>query len=492
MKQAILIMAHKNRAQLERLIRYFDGQCDIIIHLDKSSPFNDEDIKLLEQLPGVKKVFRKIAVHWGGFTLLRCQLFLLEMGLKYSDCRYIHLLSGEDYPLKPLDDFLRFFELETREFIEGAHLPAPHWDGNTYKRIQHYFFTDWLRPKNDDEVQRIWDFATKQDKWKIRRRIPDQVKHLYGGSAWFSLTRTCTEKVVEYSHKHPSLLRRFRFTFAPDEIYIHTVVRHVEFENKEMAGGNLRFIHWAKGGDNHPVCFDESHFHDLSSFGAFFARKFEVPHCDKVLDLIDRYMLTQEKVTFSATGAWETKTLAGHFYDQGLCRSIIRICKICHIRNVIDFGCGPGWYVTALRKANIAAVGYDGNPHTEEFSRLLEGENDYPCCGQVELTEEIEVEEPYDMALCLSVGEYIPRQYEEQLWRNLIGSTSKFLILGWGTTDLCEEGVINAHTEMETRKKAECYGLKVNELATRMLRAHSTRTRYKNTVLVLEKYVSSG
>ena len=30
MKQAILIMAHKNRAQLEKLIRYFEGKCDII------------------------------------------------------------------------------------------------------------------------------------------------------------------------------------------------------------------------------------------------------------------------------------------------------------------------------------------------------------------------------------------------------------------------------------------------------------------------------
>lgn len=87
MKQAILIMAHKNRMQLEKLIRYFEGKCDIIIHIDKTSEFTRNDEKALAKLSGVKNVSRKIDVHWGGFSLLRCQLFLLEQGLKYSDCR---------------------------------------------------------------------------------------------------------------------------------------------------------------------------------------------------------------------------------------------------------------------------------------------------------------------------------------------------------------------------------------------------------------------
>lgn len=207
-------MAHKNRAQLEKLIAYFDGKCDIIIHLDKGSGFTREDEVYLSRLSGVRHVSRKIAVHWGGYSLLRCQLHLLEQALRYSDCRYVHMLSGQDYPLKPLDDFLRFFGLSDKEFIEGAHLPAPHWDGNTYKRIQHYYFTDWFRLSGDAEIQKVWDFADRQDRWGIRRRIPDQVKHLYGGSAWFSLTRACAEAIIGYSRKHPSLLRRFRYTFA--------------------------------------------------------------------------------------------------------------------------------------------------------------------------------------------------------------------------------------------------------------------------------------
>lgn len=486
MKQAILIMAHKNRLQLERLIAYFEGKCDIIIHLDKHSSFTKEDERVLAQLPGVRKVFRKIAVHWGGFSLVRCQLFLLEKGLKYSDCRYIHLLSGQDYPLKPLEDFLSFFELENREFIEGAHLPAPHWDGNTYKRIQHFYFTDWFRVSSDEDVNKVWRLADKQEKWGIKRRIPDQVKHIYGGSAWFSLTRKCTEKVIEYSHKHPSLLRRFMFTFAPDEIYIHTVVRHIDYPGKQMGNGNLRYIHWAKRGDNHPMEFDERHFHELSSSGAFFARKFECPNCLNLQDLTDKYLLANEKVTHSETGAWTTRTFAGHFFDGGLSKGLGKLCKVCGVKNVIDFGCGVGWYVTALRKECVAAVGYDGNPHTTEFSQLLEKQKDYPC-EQADMTEELTVEEPYDMTLFLSVGEYIPSQHEEQVWKNLVGSTNNYLVLSWGTPDICEKGVVNPHTEKEIREKGVSWGLKVDELATRMLREHCWNPRHKKSVIVFTK-----
>lgn len=408
------------------------------------------------------------------------------MGLEHTDGRYFHLLSGQDYPLKPLEDFLRFFDTDNREFIEGAHLPAPHWDGNTYQRIQYFFFNDWLKLSSNEDIQKLWKFADTQEKWGIRRRIPDQVKHIYGGSTWFSLTRDCSYHVLEYSRKCPSLLWRFRFTFAPDEIYIHTVVRHIEFKNKQIGYGNLRCVHWEKNGDNHPIDFNESHFHELSSSGAFFARKFEQPDCAKVLSLIDKYLLVKEKVTTSETGSWMTKTFSGHFYDAGLSMAIGRLCKICKIRNAIDFGCGPGWYVSALRKQRVAAVGYDGNPHTAEFSRLLEELTNYPC-EQADLTEKLVVEEPYDMTLCLSVGEYIPREYEEQVWQNLIDSTNRYLIISWGTPDICEETVINPHTEKEIRDKSKLYGLEVDELATRMLRDGCWVHRYRNSVLVLRK-----
>lgn len=486
MKQIILIMAHKNREQIERLVNYFEGKCDIIIHLDKKGSFTKEDETMLSLLPGVKKVFRKIAVHWAGHSILRCQLLLLKQGLKLSDGRYFHLISGQDYPLKPLDDFLKFFDSENRDFIQGAHLPAPHWDGNTYKRIQHFYFTDWLNLSGEEEVNKMWRFADLQDKWGIRRRIPDQVKHIFGGSTWFTLTRDSAMKVIEYTDKKPSLLKRFKYTFAPDEMYIHTVVRHVNSPEKQIDCNNQRLVIWGRAGDNHPIELSGKQMHEISSTTDFFGRKFNYPTCKPLLNTIDKYLLQKENIIRTSTGAWVTRTLTGHRFDKGLSNAIGEFCKINKVKSVIDFGCGIGSYVIDLRRRNIAAVGYDGNPNTEEFSLLFPELKDYPC-EQLDITEEIQFEDTYDMTLCLSVGEYIPSCFEETVWNNLIRSSSKYIIISWGNHDIYDNNIVNPHSEMEIRRKGESSGLIVDELATHILRKNCWTSKHRQSVIVFSK-----
>lgn len=486
-KQCILIMAHKDVPQIRRLVFYFDGKCDIIIHLDRHSNLSLEEERMLAKLPGVRKVFREVSVHWAGLSIVRCQLLLFKWGLRLSDARYFHLLSGQDYPLKPLEDFLRFFGESTQEYIGGVHLPAPHWDGNTFQRIQHYFLTDWFRLTDEKSVGKVWAFSRWQDRWGIRRRIPDQVKHLYGGSVWFSLTRGCVEAVLGYTHSHPSLLRRLRFTFAPDEIYIQTVVRHVDFPDKQVIGDNLRYIHWRRQGDDHPSNLDEKFFCEISSSRAYFARKFNSIVSRSLMNLIDRYLLTVEPQNPSVTGAWNNSTFTGHFYDGGLASGIVKLCKVCKLRNAIDFGCGTGWYVAALRNSNIAAVGYDGNPYTMQLSQLLPGLERFPC-EQADLTEELIIEIPYDLAVCLSVGEYVPTMYEKNVWKNLAGATGKYLILAWGSPGGGGPGIVNAHVEWDIIQTGLSYGFQVDALATHWLREHCWLPKYKKEIIVFTKY----
>ena len=109
MKHAILIMAHKNVEHLCRLIGYFNRQCEVFVHVDKKVTLNREEMEMLNGLAPVKFVSRKYEVNWGGTSVLECEMYLMQKALELSDANYFHLLSGQDYPVRPLCEFLDFY-----------------------------------------------------------------------------------------------------------------------------------------------------------------------------------------------------------------------------------------------------------------------------------------------------------------------------------------------------------------------------------------------
>ena len=111
MKHAILILAHKNIGLLCRLAGYFEKDCDVFIHIDKKQPVTREEEEKLRSYKQVKAVSREYDVNWGGTSVLESEMHLLRMAVQRGDADYFHLISGQDYPTRPLDYFLEFFNL---------------------------------------------------------------------------------------------------------------------------------------------------------------------------------------------------------------------------------------------------------------------------------------------------------------------------------------------------------------------------------------------
>lgn len=109
MKHAILILAHKNIGLLCRLAGYFEKDCDVFIHIDKKQPVTREEEEKLRSYKQVKAVSREYDVNWGGTSVLESEMHLLRMAVQRGDADYFHLISGQDYPTRPLDYFLEFF-----------------------------------------------------------------------------------------------------------------------------------------------------------------------------------------------------------------------------------------------------------------------------------------------------------------------------------------------------------------------------------------------
>lgn len=488
-KQVILIQAHKNMLQLHKLILYFEGKCDIFIHVDKKTEVSRKDLNELSCMPGVKGVYRKYSVHWAGFSILRCELFLLEEALKHSNGDYFHLLSGQDYPLQPLDEFLRFFHETDREgYIRSKQLPYDLFDDATFFRLKYYVLTDWLEAKPMDGKEKVLKIIKWQKKLGIKRRIPDQLERLYGGSAWFSISKRCAKYLVDYTHGHPSFFRRLKFTFYPEEVYVGTVLMNSCFAKNIENDEHLRCILWNNPGrDFSPIDLTLEHLERILKCGKmFFARKLEYPSCKTLVEVIDRYMLESPSEKTSETGCWLSRSFSSYDYDYGMSKGIIFLCETLELKTVLDLGCGPGYYVSDLQKNKIAAIGYDGNPYTEELASMIFPSDAKYTCEQADVTEELAVGHPYDMVLFLNVGEYIPEEFEGRIFKNLSVCTRRYLVINWASDQLEDRRIIHPVYEDELKDKLENHGFVFDRLATQVLRDYAYKKENKERLVVFQ------
>lgn len=430
MKHAILIMAHKHFDHLKHLIEYFNRDCFVFVHVDKRSLFKREEIETLQSFPQVVKVYRKFAVHWGGFSILKCEKFLLKESYRLCDATYFHLISGQDYPIKPLSFFLNFFEKNKgKEFLLFRHLPHPNWDNYSFSRFQYYVPCDFLErtPRSKELLIKFVEF---QKRIGVKRRIPDTYTHLYGSSQWFSITRHAVQVLLKRTYKHFRLWNRMRFVFAPEECYVATILIN-ELDHRTIIPDNYRYIRWKFENGNYPANLSIEHFFFLLNKNLLFARKMD--ECsEELIERIDKYLIKEENKDFSQVkDVWHYDGLQQYPYNYDLARSIADIAKLFNVKSAVDIGCGAGTYVIGLRRMGIPIIGFDANPHTEKLSRLFVSEEDDSPCEVVDFTEEVELDSPYDLSICLNTAEYIPTTKRGNFIRNLVSVSGKCIIMNF-------------------------------------------------------------
>lgn len=483
MKHAVLLLWHKNMEQLMNLINHFDEGFKFFIHIDKKSIVSKEEIKLLKSNRQIAGVYQKYKVNWGGFNILKAELFLLHEIVKDGSFDYIHFMSGQDYPIKNINNIKSYFEKhEGMEFIEYMSLPSEKWERGTYDRFTFYRLNDWLDYTTQKGYQIIEKFIDIQKKFRIKRRIPDQFKHLYGGSNWMSITNGCAEYIIKNKRKYRRFYNRLKYTFAADEVYFHTIILNSHFKDK-VENNNLRCILWDR--DSSPIILNETHWWEIITSSRLFARKFDNEISANLIKYINHYLLTNEEITTSPQGCWLSETLKGHCYDEGLAAGLLRLLSLMGVHNIADFGCGPGWYVALLRKQGYNVEGYDGNPNVAKISSLLFSDDFH--CQCVDFTEELEADEPFDLIISIEIGEHIPIQWEDVYIKNLTRNTRKYIILSWAIENQYGDGHVNCHANDYIIEKLYNQGFILNRPASTYLREKASQWWFKNTIMVFDK-----
>ncbi len=313
MKLAYVISAYKLPEMLVRLVRRLDSpRALFLIHVDrKTEPEVFE--RMRAPLAGRENVvfLPRHLCHWGDFGHVRATLKGIRHLVDHRiDFRYAILLTGQDYPIKPVAEIERFFLEDTdREFIVFSPMPRDEWKGGGrfgsggMDRIERWHFRLFGRPvsypgkaKFDSRLL-TWIWAHLNRRFRPKRRFPAGFRP-YGGNAYWCLTRECVRHIHDFVSQHRSFVRFFHHVRIPDEIFIQTIVGNSPFAER-AAGKDLRFVDWDReraraAGTRPPAVLDSADLPRLAGSSALFARKFDSTVSAGLLDAIDRELLATE------------------------------------------------------------------------------------------------------------------------------------------------------------------------------------------------------
>ena len=164
---------------------------------------------------------------------------------------YFVLLSGSEYPLRSKEYIHQFFvENRGSEFITNVRMPNER-AGKPLSRI------DTRRIQSARPVLRLAVRALA--KYGMARR--DHRKYLgelkaYSGNTWWALSREACEYISGFARANPRVAKFFEDTFAPEEMYFHTIFGNSKFQ--AQARRNLVYEDW-DGQKAHPKTIGREH-----------------------------------------------------------------------------------------------------------------------------------------------------------------------------------------------------------------------------------------
>lgn len=276
-KVANLIIAHKNPAQLQRLISQFDADLfHNFIHLDGRRPL--AEYAALLAMPQVTFLEPRRKLNWAGYGFVQVTLEGMAAIVRKGDTfGYINVMSGQDYPIRATGTFHdHLYRSGGMEFFDVISVD-PDWPLAMHRYERYHLIEYKMRGRYRLE-DIINSFISKRLFYKGKLRP-------FGRSAWFTATREFVVYALRFMNDHPDFVRFLKTVWSPDEFLFNTLVMNSSFQEK-VVNSNLRYIDWSEGKVN-PKLLTAVDFPALCTSDCFLARKFDDAIDSKILDLLD-------------------------------------------------------------------------------------------------------------------------------------------------------------------------------------------------------------
>ena len=248
-KIAYLILAHTDPIHLKRLIDTLNFKSDFYIHLDEKS---DIDLFLKEGLfegDNIRFINDRYSIRWAGFNMVLATKALIKNALQTKE-NYSHLvlISGLDYPLKSKIETYEFFVKNKEvEFIRAFNITKSNCK-HCKDKVERYWLNDFKYFKNNKFnkiVRKLVFYLSKFKKKYSYIKVKNRKLDVCFGSQWWAITPNCARYVMEYTSNNKEIDEYFKYSFASDELYFHTIIFNSKFKTKSINKGIEPYnSHW--------------------------------------------------------------------------------------------------------------------------------------------------------------------------------------------------------------------------------------------------------
>jgi Core-2/I-Branching enzyme len=295
-----LIAAHTDRWHLARLCSRLSPDGRIYVHVDakvQGDSFDAFKTAVASVRPAARFIEPRRRVTWSGFESMAAQLDLVRAALEETDPEeHLVLLSGSDYPIRPVADFEDFLRsADHRQHIRGFAIEE---GAERHRRqIDRYWWMDKIVPgrRADKILRRVLNDSLGPALG--RRRKPPHV--VCQGLTWWAITARCARHVLEELERDPAIERYYRHVWCPDEKLVHSIVLASPYAEETKHRGREPFRgegQWRLTNFHliHPTLTKYYTLDDLPEIEKseqFFVRKVKTGISTSLLEWIDRERL---------------------------------------------------------------------------------------------------------------------------------------------------------------------------------------------------------
>ncbi|NRA98868.1 MAG: glycosyl transferase [Rhodobacteraceae bacterium] len=297
---AYILLCHKDvDAIIDQARSLSDAGDFVAIHFDARA--GHVDFRRLEaavvDLPGVRVVSKRVKGGWGEWSLVQGTLNALDVALEaFPKASHFYLVSGDCRPIKSAAYIRNYLDDHDVDFIESVDFFNSNWIKTGFREERLIY----RHPFNERTQRKLfYAFFETQKRLGLKRSVPSDLEIMIG-SQWWCLRRTTVEAVMAFTRRRKDVVRFFRTTWIPDEIFFQTLVRHLVADN-EIRGQTPTFLMFTDYGL--PVTFYNDHYDMLLSQDFLFARKVSAEAGALKARLDALYASGQTEFTISNEGA---------------------------------------------------------------------------------------------------------------------------------------------------------------------------------------------